>query len=141
VSDDESVAYAVQVRLHVWDSLVSMLRVYAHAASLNGKEYVVTSTHKEAWVKHQDSTLDLRFDSDTGEGCWRITHPEREAWGEFRIEEDGTLTLPVGPKPLDQAAIDWVERLGHSTVNPPAAEGYGLQSQGRNQKRPALEDV
>ena len=37
------VDYPVQVRRHVWESLVSMLRVYAHAASLNGNEYVVTS--------------------------------------------------------------------------------------------------
>ena len=29
----------VEVRQHVWESLVSMLRVYAHAASLNGNAY------------------------------------------------------------------------------------------------------
>ena len=32
-----------EVRHHVWESLVSMLRVYAHAASLNGNAYEVTS--------------------------------------------------------------------------------------------------
>ena len=40
-----------------------------------------------------------------------MTQPELETWGEFRIEEDGTLNFPAGPKPLDTAAIDWVEHL------------------------------
>jgi hypothetical protein len=116
---DEEAAYSVQVRRHVWVSLVSMLRVYAHAASLNGKEYVVTSSSEEAWVKYQQSTLTLRFTPGTGEGCWRITQPEREEWGEFRIEEDGTLNFPAGPKPLDAAAIEWIEHLVHVTSTAP----------------------
>ena len=45
------------VRPHVWESLVSMLRVYAHAASLNGGPYIVTSGSNEATVKHEDSVL------------------------------------------------------------------------------------
>jgi hypothetical protein len=112
---DEVVDYPVQVRRHVWESLVSMLRVYAHAASLNGKEYMVTSAAEDACVKHGDCTLQLSFHPDTGEGVWRICHPEREELGEFRIEEDGTLTFPAGPKPLDIAAIDWMELLVHAT--------------------------
>jgi hypothetical protein len=116
---DEEAGYSVQVRRQVWDSLVSMLRVYAHAASLNGKEYVVTSSSEEAWVKYQESALSLRFNSGTGEGCWRITQPGREEWGEFRIEEDGTLNFPAGPKPLDAAAIEWIEHLVHVTSTAP----------------------
>jgi hypothetical protein len=116
---DEETGYSVQVRRQVWDSLVSMLRVYAHAASLNGKEYVVTSSPEEAWVKYQESALTLRFAPTTGEGCWRITQPEREEWGEFRIEEDGTLNFPAGPKPLDAAAIEWIEHLVHVTSTAP----------------------
>jgi hypothetical protein len=112
---DEVVDYPVQVRRHVWESLVSMLQVYAHAASLNGKEYMVTSAAEDACVKHGDCTLQLSFHPDTGEGVWRICHPEREELGEFRIEEDGTLTFPAGPKPLDIAAIDWMELLVHAT--------------------------
>jgi hypothetical protein len=106
----------VEVRRHVWESLVSMLRVYAHAASLNGKEHVVTSGSDEAWVKHEDSALSLRFSLDTGEGNWCVTHPEREECGAFRIEEDGTLTFPIGPKDLDAAVIDWLEHLGRGKV-------------------------
>jgi hypothetical protein len=113
---DEGVDYPVQVRRHVWDSLVSMVRVYAHAASLNASnEYSVTSASEEASVKHGDSALNLRFSPDTGEGCWRITQPEREEWGEFRIEADGTLNFPAGSKPLDAAAIEWIEHLAHVT--------------------------
>ena len=121
MSNDE-VDYPVQVRRQVWDSLTSMLRVYAHAASLNhAQEYVVTSATNEAWVKHQDSTLSLRITTDTGEGCWRITRPEREEWGEFRIEADGTLNFPAGSKPLDAAAIEWLEHLGHAETHRPLA--------------------
>jgi hypothetical protein len=86
VSDEAGLDYPVQVRRHVWESLVSMLRVYAHAASLNGKEYVVTSALRpEAWVKHGDCTAEpLLSRPDTGEGSWRVKQPEREEWGEFR---------------------------------------------------------
>jgi hypothetical protein len=106
----------VEVRQHVWESLVSMLRVYAHAASLSGKGYVATSDADEAWVKDQDSALSLRFSPDTGEGNWCVTHPEREECGAFRIEEDGTLTFPIGPKELDAAVIDWLDHLGRGKV-------------------------
>jgi hypothetical protein len=106
----------VDVRLQVWESLVSMILVYAHAASLNGNAYVVTTGSGEVWVKHQDSTLSLRFSPDTGEGNWCVTHPEREECGAFRIEEDGSLTLPGGPKEIDQAAIDWIGFLGRDKV-------------------------
>jgi hypothetical protein len=112
----EGVDCEVQVRRQVWESLVSMLRVYAHAASLNaGDEYLVTNTSEEASVKHRDSALNVRFSPETGEGCWRIVQPEREEWGKFRIEADGTLNFPAGSKPLDAAAIEWIEHLTHVT--------------------------
>jgi hypothetical protein len=112
----EGVDYPVQVRRQVWDSLVSMVRVYAHAASLNlSDEYLVTNTPEEASVKHRDSALNVRFSPETGEGCWCITQPAREEWGEFRIEADGTLKFPAGSKPLDAAAIEWIEHLAHVT--------------------------
>jgi hypothetical protein len=114
--------YGVQVRQHVWESLTSMLRVYAHAAGLHGvAEYVVTSSTENASVQYRDSTLSLRFNPDTGEGCWRIIQPEREEWGEFRIEADGTLSFPAGPKPLDAAAIEWIEHLAHAEAHRPVA--------------------
>jgi hypothetical protein len=106
----------VNVRSHVWESLVSMLRVYAHAASLNGSPYSVTSGLNEVSVKHQDSELSLHFSPGTGEGDWCVTHPEREECGAFRIEEDGTLALPAAPKEIDQAAIDWIGYLGRDKV-------------------------
>jgi hypothetical protein len=121
VSND-GVDYPVQVRRQVWDSLVSMVRVYAHAAGLNaGDEYLVTGGSEEASVKHRESVLKLRFSSETGEGCWCITQPEREEWGEFRIEADGTLHFPAGSKPLDAAAIEWIEHLTHAEANRPLA--------------------
>jgi hypothetical protein len=111
----EGVPYPTRVRRQIWESLVSMVRVYAHAASLNGKEFVVTDLSDTASVKCHDSVLGLSFDPETGEATWRVTQPELETWGEFRIEEDGTLNFPAGPKPLDAAAIDWVEHLVRAT--------------------------
>ena len=115
---DPEIGYPAEVRRHVWESLVSMLRVYAHAAGLNGREYAVTSSAEEAEVKCQESKLNLHFDPDTGEAGWRITQPEREEWGVFHMEEDGTLKFPAGAKPLDTAAIDWIEQLVHCSSRP-----------------------
>jgi hypothetical protein len=106
----------VEVRHHVWESLVSMLRVYAHAASLNGSPYLVTTGSDAASVKHQDSVLSLQLSPGSGEGNWCVTHPEREECGAFRIDEDGKLTFPIGPKELDAAAIDWLDHLGRGKV-------------------------
>lgn len=106
----------IDVRSHVWESLVSMVRVYAHAASLNSSPYTVTSGSNEVTVKHEDSALSLSFGTDTGEGNWCVTHPEREECGAFRIDEHGSLTFPAGPKELDQAAIDWIGYLGRDKV-------------------------
>jgi hypothetical protein len=96
----------IQVRSQIWESLVTMLRVYAHAASLSGKEYV---------VKHGDCSLVICFRPETGAASWRVIQPKRETWGAFQIEHDGTLTFPEGEKPLDAAAIDWMEQLVHAT--------------------------
>jgi hypothetical protein len=106
------------VRGHVWESLVSMLRVYAHAAGLNGDEYLVTNSSGAASVQCGECALRICFSPDTGAASWRLTQPEREKWGDFRMEEDGTLTFPAGPKELDAAAIDWVEQLVRTTRQP-----------------------
>jgi hypothetical protein len=103
--------HPIHVRSQIWESLVTMLRVYAHAAGLNGKEYVVTSGSDQAWVKHGDCLLRVCFRSEDGAATWRITKQERETQGEFQIEEDGTLVFPDGAKALDAAAIDWIEQL------------------------------
>jgi hypothetical protein len=126
VSDvfEDGVSYSTQVRQHVWESLVSMLRVYSHAASLNGTELTVTGISDQAWVKCHACALALSFNSENGEATWRVTQPELETWGEFRIEEDGTLNFPAGPKPLDTAAIDWVEHLVRA-ASPAADEHLG----------------
>jgi hypothetical protein len=102
------------VRGHVWESLVSMMQVYAHAASLNGKEYVVTSDSGKVSVKHDASVLTISFDPDTGQASWMVTRPECEESGEFRIDEHGTLVFPAGDKALDTAAIDWIALLDHT---------------------------
>jgi hypothetical protein len=93
-----------------------MLRVYAHAASLNSNAYVVTGSSNEARVEHGASSLSLHFSSDSGEGDWCVIHLEREECGVFRIDEHGSLIFPAGPKEIDQAAIDWIGYLGRDKV-------------------------
>ena len=105
----------IQVRSQIWESLLTMLRVYAHAASLGGKEYVVTTVANRAWVKHGACSLVICFRPETGAASWRVIQPKRETWGAFQIEHDGALTFPEGEKQLDAAAIDWVEELVRAT--------------------------
>jgi hypothetical protein len=107
--------YPIDVRRQIWESLVTMLRVYAHAASLSGKEYVVTTVFDQAWVKHENCSLRICLHPESGNASWRVTQPELETRGEFRIDEDGALIFPDGAKPLDTAAIDWMEQLVRAT--------------------------
>jgi hypothetical protein len=117
VSDME--VYPAEVRRHVWESLVSMMQVYAHAASLNGKEYVVTSAPGKVWVKHQDRVLTVSYDPETGNASWSVTRPTCEEVGEFHIDEHGALVFPAGPRALDTAAMDWIALLEHDHAAPP----------------------
>ena len=114
MSEQETSDYPAQVRGHVWESLVSMLQVYAHAASLNGKEYVVTSDSGKVSVEHEGSVLTISFRPETGEASWMVTRPECDESGEFHIDEHGALVFPAGPKALDTAAIDWIALLEHT---------------------------
>jgi|ERR1700677_693938 hypothetical protein len=125
MSEPETSDYPAQVRGHVWESLVSMMQVYAHAASLNGKEYVVSSDSGKVSVKHEASVLTISFRPDTGEANWMVTRPECEESGEFRIDEHGTLVFPAGPKALDTAAIDWIGLLDHTA---PAVHNENVRS-------------
>jgi hypothetical protein len=119
----------VSVRRQVWESLISMVRVYAHAAALNGVACDVTVSADEAVVTRRDGTLTIRCSEETGEGCWRLVHSvsalagggECEEWGEFHIDEHGVLMFPAGPKELDTAAIDWIDHLVHVSTNEPAS--------------------
>jgi hypothetical protein len=114
MSEQETSDYPALVRSHVWESLVSMMQVYAHAASLNGKEYLVTSDSSKVSVKHQGNVLTISFHPPTGEAHWMVNRAECEESGEFRIDEHGALVFPAGPKDLDTAAIDWIALLDHT---------------------------
>jgi hypothetical protein len=111
MSEQETSDYPAQVRGHVWESLVSMMQVYTHAASLNGKEYLVTSDSSKVSVEHQAKVLTISFHPDTGEAHWMVNRPECEESGEFHIDEHGALIFPAGPKDLDTSAIDWIALL------------------------------
>ena len=100
-----------EVRRQVWHSLVSMLQVYAHAASLNGKPFAVTSSDSTAAVRYEDASLSISFAVPTGYATWRSIRPGREEHGSFEIDEHGALNFPLGPKELDAAAIDWMDHL------------------------------
>jgi hypothetical protein len=119
----------VSVRRQVWESLVSMVRVYAHAASLNGVACDVTISTEAAVVTRKSGTLTIQCSEETGEGSWRLVHlvpaltgsGECEEWGEFHIDEHGVLMFPAGPKELDTAAIDWIDHLVHVSSNEPVS--------------------
>ena len=109
---NENAASPVEVRQQIWESLVSMLRVYAHAASLNGQSYGVASNARTAWVTCMDSVLEVGYSAQDGAASWQLSQPnQRLLSGKFSIEADGSLSFPEGPKELDQAAIEWVEKL------------------------------
>jgi hypothetical protein len=114
---NENAASPIEVRQHIWESLVSMLRVYAHAASLNGNSYGVASNAKTAWVTCMDAVLEIGYSAENGGASWQLSHPDKQLLGgEFRIEADGSLAFPEGPKELDQAAIEWIEKLVKATT-------------------------
>lgn len=100
-----------EVRRQVWHSLVSMLQVYAHAASLNGRSFSVTSNASETVVRHEDAVLTVSMDAATGRASWRSVRPGREEHGGFTIDPHGALNFPSGEKELDAAAIDWMDHL------------------------------
>jgi hypothetical protein len=107
---------ALRVRQEVWQSLISMLRVYAHAASLNrGEVTVIETTPHSALLEHKDHALLLSFDARNGEGSF---HPPtshspklKKLPGGFTILEDGALRVAGEETQLDEAAIGWVEQL------------------------------
>ena len=100
-----------EVRSEVWHSLVSMLRVYAHAASLNGKPYAITSTDSTALIQYEECSLTISFSPEAGWATWGLIGPGRDEHGHFQIDEHGAVHFPDGPKELDTAAIDWMYLL------------------------------
>ena len=106
----------VDVRREVWQSLLSMLRVYAYAASLSHGEIIVTETGPyAASLEQKGHTLMLSFDLWSGkggsgkEGCRQPG--SKHLSGVFEILEDGSLRVSGLETQLDVAAIDWVEQL------------------------------
>ncbi len=89
-----------------------MLQVYAHAASLNGNEYAVTSSASAAAVKYRGCELNISISAKNGVANWQLTQADRQDQGTFQIDDNGILIFPDGPKELDTAAIDWIGQLG-----------------------------
>jgi hypothetical protein len=117
MSDGTLPGSPVEVRRQIWHSLVSMLQVYAHAASLNGKAWDVVSGERSAQLNHGSCTLEVSYSADSGAGIWSLTRQQQEIRnGHFQIEADGILSFPGGPKELDAAAIDWVELLAQAST-------------------------
>jgi len=91
--------------------------VYAHAASLNGQSFGVSSNARTAWLTCMDSVLEVGYSAQNGDASWQLSQPnQRLLSGKFSIEADGNLSFPEGPKDLDQAAIEWVEKLVQATT-------------------------
>ena len=104
------------VRREVWRSLVSMLRVYAHAASLSYGEHIVTETGADVvTLAHQDATLEINFHPGSGMAAWILRRPgSAETAGLFTLSHAGAIEFDGKEKELDQVAIEWVQQLTHA---------------------------
>jgi hypothetical protein len=104
------------VRQEIWQSLLSMLRVYAYAAGLSQGEITVTEhAPHAALLEHKGRSLVLTLNPLSGKGsCLQPSAqniPGDIDAGEFEILGDGRLRAAGIERQLDEAAIDWVERL------------------------------
>jgi hypothetical protein len=109
----EAVPFEVRVRWEIWESLVSMLRVYAIAAAERG-EFTVTATYAAAWVTHKSHVLGLSLNPIDGAATWRLAEQGLHRQGGFQVLESGMLGFPGEEKQLDEAAIDWIEELARA---------------------------
>ncbi len=106
------ISFEARVRREVWESLVSMLHVYASAASMGRGEFAVTSASDAPWVRHNGRTLGLRFNAADGLASWRMTAAGgQERRASFQILPTGALISGGEEKELDQAALEWIEEL------------------------------
>ncbi len=111
----ESPPSEVRVRREIWESLVSMLRVYAYAAGLDRGEFTVTPLSDAVCVEHKGCVLCLSFIPADGRAGWRLMDLDcMKGWGNFQILESGKLNIYGQEKELDLAAIDWIEDLAHA---------------------------
>ena len=93
----EEVDSPVQVRRHIWESLVSMLRVYAHAASLTqAMRRRLPALPKQLGEPGDLGTAPL---FRPWPGAWLLENkPARTGSGEFEIDDEGRLVLPRAPR-------------------------------------------
>jgi hypothetical protein len=117
VADGESAmdsAYpAALVRREVWRSLVSMLRVYAHAASLNYGEHSVTETDSDVvTLSHAGASLEINFHPEGGRAAWLLKAAAGgETGGILSLSPSGAIETENREVELDQIAIAWVSAV------------------------------
>lgn len=112
-----AIPFEIRVRREIWESFVSMLRVYASAAAGHG-EFIVTAFPGAAWIKHKDNILALCFEPADGTATWSFTKADvSRQRGSFQILESGFLSFDGQEKQLDEAAIDWIEDLARAGRN------------------------
>jgi len=105
----------IRARREIWGSLVSLLKVYSHAASLNGEPHLVAEVAPDAVVVIAGwGELGLTFNPEQGTGSWRYEYPgERlsNGWGGWQMLSDGRLDVEGKVMEIDEAVIDWIARL------------------------------
>ncbi len=110
---EEEVPFEVRVRWEIWESFVSMLRVYASAAAERG-EFTVTATNAAVWVAHKNHVLGLSLNPIDGAATWKFAQQGLHRQGSFQVLESGMFRFPDEEKQLDEAAIDWIEELARA---------------------------
>jgi hypothetical protein len=108
---------AIGVRREIWRSLVSMLRVYAHAAEMNHGAFQVTETSGErVVVESREGELTLSLDARSGAVRWKRRQKARTS------ERTGTAAK-LGSKPGSHAGHHIKARSGERTATPRNAAG------------------
>ena len=106
-SNDEAQARR-QVLYELWISFAALIRSYAAALAMAapGSEFEVADRGAcGLQIENASKKLDLELDKAGGSGCWSLTEGARSDTGEFRMDEDGRVSLDGnGPMEMDAAA-------------------------------------
>jgi hypothetical protein len=114
-----------QLHSYLWESFVTMLRVYAHAAGF--PDSAVVFSNGQACVSHDRATLTLFITPGDCGASWHFSLLPVDIRGSSIVSErgavifmkdDGTSQFPGGWQDLDTAAISWIEQLvGRNRLN------------------------
>jgi len=103
------------VRAELWQSFVGLLKAYAAAAALGGKEHgVLVLTENSLQIVAAPEMLSVAYYQALGRGVWALTSGSDMERGTFEVNLDGTISLEEALIDMDHAAIQLVASLTHA---------------------------